>query len=396
MTTTAQASATAPGSTAHTDGGWDLVPVQTRSERPRSYEPSAFGAPTGREVNWKHSPVARIAPLFADEPGDEGAVGITVTGPLAAASLGIGEAPRGEAFVPEDLPSAIAWHRSAQALYLKVPADAELDETVEVVFTGSGAQLRAHAHVVIEAAPHSRATIVLRHEGSAQFAQNVEVIVRDGANLTLVSLQRWDDDAVHAAAHQAVVGRDASLRHTVVSLGGAVVRVNPSVDLAGAGSEGKVYGLSFADSGQHLESQVYIHHRGPNTTADVLYKGALQGSSARSVWVGDVLIGRDAVGTDSYEANRNLVLTDGARADSIPNLEIETGDIQGAGHASATGRFDDEQLFYLQARGIAEDEARRLVVIGFLSDIIQRLGIPELEAELTEAVTAELEQEAAA
>ena len=122
----------------------------------------------------------------------------------------------------------------------------------------------------------------------------------------------------------------------------------------------------------------------------------IAGSSARSVWVGDVLIGREAVGTDSYEANRNLVLTDGARADSIPNLEIETGDIQGAGHASATGRFDDEQLFYLQARGIPEDEARRLVVIGFLSDIIQRLGIPELEAELTEAVTAELEQEAAA
>jgi Fe-S cluster assembly protein SufD len=396
MTTTAQASATAPGSTAHTDGGWDVVPVQTRSERPRSYDPAAFGAPTGREVNWKHSPIAAVAPLFADEPGDEGAVGITVTGPLAAAGLAIGQAPRGEAFVPEDLPSAIAWQRSAEALYLKVPADAELDEPVEVVFTGAGASLRAHSHVVIEAATHSRATVVLRHEGSARFAQNVEIIVRDGANLTLVSLQRWDDDAVHVAAHQAVVGRDATLRHTVVSLGGAVVRVNPSVDLAGAGSEGKLYGLSFADAGQHLESQVYVHHRGPNTTADVLYKGALQGSSARSVWVGDVLIGRDAVGTDSYEANRNLVLTDGARADSIPNLEIETGDIQGAGHASATGRFDDEQLFYLQARGITEEEARRLVVIGFLSDIIQRLGIPELEAELTEAVTAELEQEAAA
>lgn len=396
MTTTAQASATAPGSTAHTDGGWDLVPVQTRSERPRSYDPAAFGAPTGREVNWKHSPIGLIAPLFADEPGDEGAIGITANGPLAAAGLAIGEAPRGEVFVPEDLPSAIAWQRSAQALYLMVPAEAELDAPVEVVFTGAGASLRAHSHVVIEAAPHSHATVVLRHEGSAQFAQNVEIIVRDGANLTVVSLQRWDDDAVHVASHQAVVGRDATLRHTVVSLGGAVVRVNPSVDLAGAGSEGKVYGLSFADAGQHLESQVYVHHRGPSTTADVLYKGALQGSSARSVWVGDVLIGRDAVGTDSYEANRNLVLTDGARADSIPNLEIETGDIQGAGHASATGRFDDEQLFYLQARGIPEEEARRLVVIGFLSDIIQRLGIPELEAELTAAVTAELEQEAVA
>ena len=116
--------------------------------------------------------------------------------------------------------------------------------------------------------------------------------------------------------------------------------------------------------------------RAPTPRGDVLYKGALQGAGARSVWIGDVLIGPDAVGTDSYEANRNLVLTDGARADSIPNLEIETGDIRGAGHASATGRFDDEQLFYLQARGISEDEARRLVVIGFLTEIVQRSASP--------------------
>jgi Fe-S cluster assembly protein SufD len=203
-------------------------------------------------------------------------------------------------------------------------------------------------------------------------------------------VHRWDDDAVHAAAHQARVERDGSLRHSVVSFGGGVVRVNPSVDLAGAGSQGEVYGLSFADAGQHLESQVYVHHRGPQTRADVLYKGALQGVGARSVWIGDVLIGPDATGTDSYEANRNLVLTEGARADSIPNLEIETGDIQGAGHASATGRFDDEQLFYLQARGISEDEARRLVVIGFLAEIVQKLGVPALEEELTAAIEAEL------
>lgn len=396
MTTTAQAPVTVPGSTAHTDGGWGQGPVQTRSERPRSYEPSAFGVPSGREVNWKHSPIDRLAPVFRDEPGDAGAVGITVNGPLAAASLRVGEAPRGEVFVPEDYPSAIAWERSAEALYLQIPADADLEAPVEVVFTGAGPALRAHAHLVIEAAPHSRGTVVLRHEGSAQFTQNVEIIVRDGADLTLLSLQRWDDDALHVAAHQAQVGRDANLTHTVVSLGGAVVRVNPSVDLAGAGSSGKVYGLSFADAAQHLEGQVYVHHRGPHTTADVLYKGALQGESARSVWIGDVLIGRDAVGTDSYEANRNLVLTDGARADSIPNLEIETGDIQGAGHASATGRFDDEQLFYLQARGIPEPEARRLVVLGFLSDIIQRTGVPDLDVELTEAVLAELAQGAPA
>ncbi len=212
-----------------------------------------------------------------------------------------------------------------------------------------------------------------------------DVCVRDTA-----AAGETDDDAVHLAAHQARVDRDASLTHVVVSLGGGIVRVNPSVELAGAGADGKLYGLAFSDAGQHLESQVYLHHKGPHTTGDVLYKAALQGAGARTVWIGDVLIGPDATGTDSYEANRNLVLTEGARADSIPNLEIETGDILGAGHASATGRFDDEQLFYLQARGIAEDEARRLVVLGFLAEIVQKIGIDELQDELVEAIEAEL------
>jgi Fe-S cluster assembly protein SufD len=141
---------------------------------------------------------------------------------------------------------------------------------------------------------------------------------------------------------------------------------------------------------------VYLHHKGVETTGDVLYKGALQGESARTVWIGDVLIGPGATGTDSYEANRNLVLTNGARADSIPNLEIQTGDIKGAGHASATGRFDDEQLFYLQARGIAEDEARRLVVLGFLAETVQKIGIPALEEELTALIEKELAEGAEA
>jgi Fe-S cluster assembly protein SufD len=203
-------------------------------------------------------------------------------------------------------------------------------------------------------------------------------------------VQQWDDDAVHAASHQARVERDAYLRHIVVSFGGSVVRVNPSVELAGQGASAELYGLSYADADQHLESQVYLHHKGPHTKGDVLYKGALQGGGARSVWIGDVLIGPDATGTDSYEANRNLVLTDGARADSVPNLEIETGDIIGAGHASATGRFDDEQLFYLQARGIPEDEARRLVVLGFLSEIVQKIRVPALEEELFALIEVEL------
>ena len=134
-----------------------------------------------------------------------------------------------------------------------------------------------------------------------------------------------------------------------------------------------------------------MHHEAPHTRGDVHYKGALQGAGARSVWIGDVLIGNAATGTDSYEQNRNLVLTDGTRADSIPNLEIETGDIAAPATPSATGRFDDEQLFYLQARGIREDEARRLVVRGFLTEIVQKIGSPDLEERLIAAIEAELE-----
>ena len=127
------------------------------------------------------------------------------------------------------------------------------------------------------------------------------------------------------------------------------------------------------------------------------YKGALQGdpdsdrSDTHTVWIGDVLIRAEADGTDTFETNRNLVLTDGARADSVPNLEIETGEIVGAGHASATGRFDDEQLFYLQARGIPEDQARRLIVRGFFGEIIQKITVPAVRERLTAAIEHELE-----
>jgi Fe-S cluster assembly protein SufD len=396
MTTTTEAPLSAnddrvvPGSLAHSDGAGAFVPVQTRSERPHSFVPADFPVPNGREVNWRYTPVARLAPLFEDVAGPEGVMQVDVTAPegVEQARLAKGAAPRGEVFRPEDLPSAIAWEQETEAPLLRIPANLELDEPVFVNLTGTGGL--AHAHVVLEAGANSRATVVFRHTGTAQHSQNVEIIVRDGAKLTVISVQEWEDDALHLSSHQARVDKDALLRHIVVSFGGGVVRVNPSIELAGPGSHAELYGLSYSDAGQHLESQVYLHHKGTHTKGDVLYKGALLGVGARSVWIGDVLIGPDAVGTDSYEANRNLVLTDGARADSVPNLEIETGDILGAGHASATGRFDDEQLFYLQARGISEEEARRLVVIGFLAEIVQKIGVRELEQELAEAIEREL------
>lgn len=396
MAAQATASAETQHSNAHIDPAAQLadagfVPVQTRSERPHSFEPDDFGVPTGREVNWKHTPVTQLTGLFSVAPANDGVSYTFSAGEqYVATPLAVGDAPRGEVFLAEDVTAAVAWQGSSEALHIRIPREEEVAEPVFVSIAGLGADRRADAHIVIEALEHSSATVVLQHTGSVKYAQNVEIIVRDGAKLTVISLQQWQDDAIHAAAHQARVGADATLKHFVVSFGGGVVRVNPNVELAGTGSEGYLYGLSYADAGQHLESQVYLHHKGPHTKGDVLYKGALQGAGAHSVWIGDVLIGANANGTDSYEANRNLVLTEGARADSIPNLEIETGDILGAGHASATGRFDDEQLFYLQARGISEEEARRLVVLGFLTDIVQRLGIPALETELLDAIEVEL------
>ena len=231
---------------------------------------------------------------------------------------------------------------------------------------------------------------MLRFVGSATLADNVEIVVGDGADLTVVSIDDWDDDAVHVGHRHAQVGRDAHFKHVVVTLGGSVVRHDTTAEYAGPGGDVEMLGLYFADAGQHLEHRLFVDHTAPKTKSHVTYKGALQGEGAHTVWIGDVLIRKVAEGIETYEENRNLVLTDGCQADSVPNLEIETGEIAGAGHASATGRFDDEQLFYLRSRGIAEDEARRLVVHGFFNDLIRRIGVPELEEQLAATVEAEL------
>jgi Fe-S cluster assembly protein SufD len=239
-------------------------------------------------------------------------------------------------------------------------------------------------------AANTHATLVVRSTGDAFLAENVEFDLADHANLHVVFVQDWNHGAIQYAHHLAHVGKGAVLTHISVSLGGDVVVVNPSVQLVGEGGEAHLLGAYFADATQHLEHRVYVHHQGPKTVSRVSYKGALHGAGARTVWIGDVLIGPEAVGTDSYEQNRNLVLSEGTRADSIPNLEIKTGNIEGAGHASATGRFNDEQLFYLQSRGIKELDARRLVVMGFLVEVIARINDSALVEDLTERIRTKL------
>ena len=243
---------------------------------------------------------------------------------------------------------------------------------------GSSAGDVIWGHLAVEVGSNSSATVVIEHSGTATYGEQLTVTVGDGGSLELVHVQRWDDTAVHSAHVAFSVGRDARVRSLQASVGGGLVRVVETVNYRASGGDVELLGLFFAESGEHVEHRLLVDHSAPQCRSNAVYKGALQGESARSVWVGDVIIRAEAVGTQTYEINRNLLLTEGARADSVPNLEIETGNVSGAGHASATGRFDDEQLFYLQSRGIDSDTARRLVVRGFFAEVLSRVSAAEV------------------
>jgi Fe-S cluster assembly protein SufD len=345
--------------------------------------------PKGQEEIWRFSPLRAMKALLTDEPSDacltwaesypEGVTTRVIS--TAEAQLMVAEAPI-------DRVSALAAARSGGAQVIEVPANAELTEPVSITLSGTGQHV--WGHLVFSIGAHSSSTILLRHEGSASYATKVDVLVGDGARVNFVSIQDWDDDAVHGGHHSVLVGRDAQVRTVTVSLGGKVVRLAETAKFAGPGGSLEQFGLYFVDAGQHIEHRLFVDHNAPHTHSNVDYRGALQGEGARSVWIGDVLIRKVAENIRTYESNKNLVLTDGCRADSVPNLEIETGEIEGAGHSSTTGRFDDEQLFYLRSRGISEAEARRLVVRGFFADIIRRIGVPEVEEHMMGAVEREL------
>ena len=374
----------------HSHGGGVGVPDSSRAGRLTSYKLADFKPLTGMEEDWRFTPLKRLRGLHTEVlTGAAPAVSVTAPDSVRVETVGRDDRRIGSAAIPEDRVSANAWENFTEATVITVPSEVQVEGEVSVLLTGQGTEASAQ-HVVIVAEKFSKSVVVLDHQGTAVVSENIEILVEDGAQLTVISLQEWNDDAVHASSQQAKLGRDAKLKHIVVSLGGDLVRVTPSARFTAPGAEVELFGLYFADAGQHLEQRLFVDHAVANCKSNVLYKGALQGRNAHTVWVGDVLIRKEAEGTDTYEANRNLVLTDGARADSVPNLEIETGLIAGAGHASATGRFDDQHLFYLMARGIPEEVARRLVVRGFLNEIIQKINVPAIEERLTEAVEREL------
>jgi feS assembly protein sufD len=351
--------------------------------------------PKGLEEIWRFTPIKQIRTLL--EEGD-----------VLPSLEWEGNLPEGVEFTreprermreltvepPVDRVAAVAAARSAEVFVMRVPAELEVGDAI--VFTGTGNGGHAAETFVLNVGMGARVTLVLQFRGSGTYAAKYDIRVGDGAEVNLVCVNDWDDDAVHAGQITVEVGRDARVRTVQASLGGNVIRLVERAAYTAPGGELEQFGLYFVESGQHVEHRMFVDHNMPKTRSNVDYRGALQGEGAHSVWIGDVLIRKVAEGIDTYEANKNLVLTDGCHADSVPNLEIETGEIEGAGHSSTTGRFDDIQLFYLRSRGIPEAEARRLVVHGFFNDIIRRIGVPEVEERLRAQVEKELELAAAA
>ncbi|MEI2811532.1 MAG: Fe-S cluster assembly protein SufD [Nocardioides sp.] len=365
--------------------------VESHLNPPPSYDLADYPVPTGREEVWRFTPIRRLRGILDGVPSDASLAwtesypeGVTSRVISAEQARELGELP------PNERPAALSVALAGGCRLIEIPDEFASDEPVRITLTGDDPERLVWGHVMIKVGRHARATLVLEHKGTARYCTTSSVLVGDGADFTMVSIQDWDDDAVHLGRDAIRVGRDASVKHASVSFGGDLVRMHANVEYAGPGGSAELLGLYFADAGQHIEHRLFADHTAPRTRSHVVYKGALQGEKAHTVWVGNVLIRKVAEGIDTYEENRNLVLTDGCQADSVPNLEIETGEIEGAGHASATGRFDDNQLFYLRSRGIDEQEARRLVVHGFFNDLIRKVGVPSIEEDLVATVEAEL------
>ncbi|MBN7561128.1 Fe-S cluster assembly protein SufD [Mycobacteroides abscessus] len=367
-----------------------------------SYDVDAFEAPGGRDELWRFTPLRRLRGLHDGTAVATAAapVAVNASGGVTVETVERSDDRLGQGGIPSDRVAAQAYSSFSTATVVSVGKQQVVADPIEISLSGPGQGQVAYGHTQVRAGALSESAVVIDYRGSGTYAENVEFVLDDAARLTVVSIADWADDAVHVTTHHAKLGKDAVLRHIAVTLGGDVVRLTGTVRFGAPGGDAELLGLYYADEGQFFEHRLLVDHAQPNCKSNVVYKGALQGDpssdkpDAHTVWIGDVLIRAEATGTDTFELNRNLILTDGARADSVPNLEIETGEIAGAGHASATGRFDDEQLFYLRSRGIPEEDARRLVVRGFFQDIIGRIGIESVRDRLTEAIEQELQANA--
>ena len=377
----------------------NATPHNNKGDLFQSFDVADFPVPGGRDEVWRFIPLRRIRGLhdatFA--PVTEARVRVDAPEAVVVEQVSPNDERLRVAGGPVDRVAAQAWSAAETATIISVPADAVLEEPITITVTGAGLDATTFATILVETGRHSEATVLVRYEGSGTHADNLNWHIGEGSHINAVVDTQWERDAVHLGQQSIKVNRDSRLHHTVAAFGGEVVRITPRVTFTEPGADVELDGVYFADAGQYIENRMLVDHSVPNCRSNVLYKGALQGDrgselpEARTCWVGDVLIRANAQGTDTYETNRNLVLTDGARADAVPNLEIETGQIAGAGHAATVGRFDDDQLFYLQSRGIPEREATRLIIRGFFNEVLNQIPVESVREELIARVAGELE-----
>lgn len=322
---------------------------------------------------------------------DAAAQGVVVADLATAARdhRGLVEPALGAAIGPEAKFEALSLAAFTGSVVVAVPAEVELDAPVGITVqvTGPGTIL---PRVLIIGGAYSKCAVYVDHAGDADVmvVEAVETVLAEGAQADVVTTQDWGDGVQAVANHTGRVDRQASYRHLEVTLGGDFQYIRPDVRLVGEGGHGELFGVYFTDDGQHVEHRSIIHHDASHTSSEAVYKGALQGDS-RAIWYGNIMIEAHAKSTSSDETNRNMLLSDGARADSIPFLEIKTSDVASCGHHSSIGQVDEAQLFYLESRGIPRAEAARLLVFGFFAEVTDRIDLPGV----TETVLAELERE---
>ena len=358
-----------------------MVPDQSRAERTTSYAAADFPRPTGREEDWRFTPVDRIGDLFEVAPADEARIAVHVEAPgqvtVTTAPHTGGVSPLGVGH-PGDRAAAVAWEAAGVVTTVTVPAEAELTAPVRVDITASDLA-RVNGHLAIDAGRHSKAVVVLSHKGSAHCGANIEVRVGDGADLTVVTLQEWDDDTVHLAQHDALVGRDARVRHIAVTLGGKVVRISTNVRYAGPGGDVERLGVYFADAGQHQEHRLFVDHEPANCTSNVDVQGRPAGR-------------RRAHGLDRRRphpgrgrGHRHLRAQPQPRPDRgrAGRLGAQPGDRDRRDRRRRPRERDRpvrRRAAVLPAGPAASPRttARRLVVRGFFATVVSRIGIPEI------------------
>ncbi|MDZ4159895.1 MAG: Fe-S cluster assembly protein SufD [Anaerolineaceae bacterium] len=286
--------------------------------------------------------------------------------------------------------AALAAAFAQQGVLLYVPKGVTLDQPLHSLVWGGGADLAFLTQVVVYLEEGASATYV--HEsaspqtgaGETLHCGTVEIFVGPSASLRFVELQSWGKNVWNFSHERARVERDGNLDWIFGAIGSRLTKNFSDIDLAGTGSTGRISGFYFTDDRQHLDHDTQQNHLAPNTTSDLLYKGALLGNS-RSVWQGMIYVAPGAAKTDGYQANRNLVLSNTARADSIPGLEILADDVR-CTHGATVGKIDEDQIFYLRSRGLKKSDAERLLVDGFFDPIMQRIPFEGVRTRFQDAI----------